>query len=250
MTPVGPVTAAPNVSIDDAHLIWVYWGTGHYYGDVDQSNTDTQYFFGVKDPVLTGGCAQTTVTNCQQNNLVDISSAVVCSVCVAPVDEVTGVLGAATFSALQNLVKSSDGWFTTLAISGERSLSRATVLGGTVLFTTFIPTTGNICNSIGNGRLYGLLYMTGSAYKESVLGTESAGANTNLSRVIVLGAGLPSQLGVHVGAQGNAANGTVGSTTGCNGRLTLYDGRNSAVDGTCAKPALTMWSRMISWRDL
>ena len=249
-TPMGPVTGAPNASIDDAHLIWVYWGTGRYYGDADQSNTDTQYFFGVKDPVVTGGCAQATVTNCQQNHLVDISSAVVCSVCVAPVDQVTGVTGATTFSALQTLVEGRDGWFTKLATSGERTLSRATVLGGTVLFTTFIPTTGNICNSIGNGKLYGLFYTTGSAYKESALGTESAGANTNLTRSMELGAGLPSQLGVHVGAQGNAANGAVGSTTGCNGRVTLYDGRNSAVDGTCVKPALAMWSRMISWRDL
>ena len=89
-TPMGPVTGAPNASIDDTNAIWVYWGTGHFYGDADQSNTDTQYFFGVKDPVLTGGCAQATIIDCQQNDLVDVSSAVVCSICVAPVDQVTG----------------------------------------------------------------------------------------------------------------------------------------------------------------
>jgi type IV pilus assembly protein PilY1 len=248
---MGPVTAAPNASIDDANAIWVYWGTGHFYGDGDQSNTDTQHFFGVKDPVVTGGCTQTNLLNCEQNDLVDVSSAVVCTICVdIGIDAVEGVAGVTDFDGLQSLVESKEGWFTTLPTLGERSLSRATVLGGSVVFTTFSPDTGNVCNSKGSGRLYGLFYLTGSAYTESMLGTETVGLNTNLSRFVDLGAGLPSQVSVHVGRNGTAENGTIGSATGCSGRVTFYDGRNSAVDGTCGKPALAFWSRLISWRDL
>lgn len=252
-TPMGPVTAAPNASIDDKNAIWVYWGTGHFYGDGDQSNTDTQHFFGVKDPVVTGDCTEVNVTTCQQTDLVDVSSAVVCSVCLdLGIDEVEGVATVTDFEGLQNLTQSpsQDGWFTTLPALGERSLSRASVLGGMVVFTTFSPDTGNVCNSKGSGRLYGLFYLTGTAYTASMLGTEAVGLNSNLSRFVELGAGLPSQVSVHVGRNGTADNGTTGSATGCSGRVTFYDGRNSAVDATCGKPALGFLSGLISWRDL
>lgn len=250
-TRVGPVTAAPAVSIDNTDAIWVYWGTGRYYTDSDQTNTDTQYLFGVKDAVVTGGCSETSVMNCQQNNLLNMSSAVVCTVCITLANQVTGVAGVTSFAALEALVENMDGWYTTLSAAGERSLSRPTILGHAVFFTTFIPTTGDICKSAGNGNLYGLFYNTGSASKNPVLGTSTAGPNTIANSFITLGAGLPSQLALQVGSQGSGSSGALGSHSGCSGRMTGYVQASTSATGTvCTNPDFSPWSRLINWRDL
>ncbi|MDA2912243.1 hypothetical protein MYX04_15095, partial [Nitrospiraceae bacterium AH_259_D15_M11_P09] len=51
-TKVGPIPSAPGVTLDDSGQYWVFFGTGRYYSTTDRTNADTQYFFGVKDPVL------------------------------------------------------------------------------------------------------------------------------------------------------------------------------------------------------
>ena len=262
-TNVGPVTTGPSVSIDQNNNYWVYWGTGRFYTNADATNTDTQYFFGVKDAVVTGGCTPTSVLtsvgNCEMNKLVNMSNAVVCTICAG--DKVTGVAGVTDFPGLQDLfgdpANNKNGWYIILPglpgpppVLGERSLSRPTILGGTVFFTTFIPS-GDVCNSAGTGRLYALFFTTGSAFKESSLGTDSTvGGNTNIKRFQDLGQGLPSQAALQISAQGTSTEGKMGTTTGCSSRVTAYVQANSATQTVCAKPALRSWSAIISWRDL
>jgi type IV pilus assembly protein PilY1 len=250
-TQVGPITAAPSAVTDDASNLWVFFGTGRYYGTADKSNTDTQYLFGVKDSVLMGGCIQSSVTSCQKNNLVNVSSAVICKVCgVSP--QVSGVTGVTTFAgagatSLMGLVQSMDGWYTTLPTAGERSLSAPTVLGGTAFFTTFVPSTTALCTQAGNGNLYALFYKTGTAYTDPIIGTSAAGAS---NRSISLGSGVPSQMVLQIGAQGSGAAGTTGGSAGCAGQVTgmVQTGSGSTVQ-ICTKPALAVWSRYLSWSD-
>lgn len=240
-TKVGPIAAAPAIGRDDSANIWLFFGTGRYLASADKSNTDTQYFFGVKDPVPTGGCTETSLTSCEKKNLLDVSAATICTICTGA--EVTGVPGVTTFEGtttetLQGKVQSMDGWFTTLPTSGERSLSTPTLLAGIVLFTTFIPT-NDVCSAAGSGNLYALFYLTGSAYPNPVIGTEKVGGNTNALRSTSLGGGLPSQVAIHIGAQGDEGGGArneacVQSSTGA----TL-----------CTKftPPFASWSRYLSW---
>jgi type IV pilus assembly protein PilY1 len=249
---VGPVTVQPTVTLDDSNKIWVYFGTGRFWAVADKTNTDTQYFFGVKDYVLTGGCTEVSVTSCEFKNLLDVSSVTVCVECSSGTNQVTGVSGVTTFSGtatttLQGLVQSMDGWFTTLPTPGERVVSSPTLIGGIVYFVSFIPST-DICSGSGTGNLYALFYQTGSAYKESVVGTTTAGGNTNVNRSISLGtAGLASQMAVHIGAQGTGANGTT-SNTGCSGRVTGFiQSSTGTLSQFCTTPALNPWSRYISW---
>jgi type IV pilus assembly protein PilY1 len=251
---VGPVTAAPTVSADDTNHIWVFFGTGRFYGTNDKTNTDTQYFFGVKDPVVTGGCTQSSQTNCQKNNLLNVSSVTVCVVCATGTDQVSGItgvttlLGTDTTTTLQGKIGSMDGWYTTLPTAGERDVSTPIIVGGTIFFPTFIPN-NDICSASGNGMLYALFYQTGSAYKESVIGTEQVGSNTNVKRSMSLGVGLASQMAVHIGAQGSGTAGS-GSGSGSAGRVTLI-GQSSTgvVTQVSASPALASWSRYVSWMD-
>jgi type IV pilus assembly protein PilY1 len=255
-TKVGPITAGATVSADDTNNIWVYFGTGRFLTQGDKGNTDAQSFFGVKDPVAnTTLCPETSTTSCQRNDILDVSNVTVCVVGVGSCgtsDQVSGLAGVTTFSgtsntSLQGMVLSKQGWFVTFPTAGERALSSPTILGGTVFFTTFIPV-DDICTVSGSGNLYALFYLTGSAYKQPAIGTRSEGAM--VAKSISLGQGMPSQMAVQVGAQGSGGAGA-SSSAGCAGRVTGYIQASTGVLGqTCGTPALSFWSRMLSWRDM
>ncbi len=211
---LGPVTASPGVAIDEANKLWVFAGSGRYFADSDEANTDQQYFVGVKDTVLNGLCTQSGRTNCHENELVDVSSAQVCILGVGNCgsvgnDQVTGVTGATDFPSLIGLVASNDGWYTTLPGTGERALARPAIFGGLVLFPTFLPgiDASDPCSvSLGTSTMYALYYRTGSGYNSDVIGTtDGSGGKKYVNRSTSLGAGLASQAVVHVGH--NSSNG-------------------------------------------
>jgi type IV pilus assembly protein PilY1 len=245
---VGPITAAATVSADTSNNIWVFFGSGRFFSQDDKGDTAPQYFFGVKDPCATSAtCTQTTTS--QQPNLLDVSDAVVCNPCDEGTTEVTNAGSNTSLGQLQDAVQNMDGWFTTLPTAGERSLSTPTILGGTVFFTTFIPTT-DICVAAGSGNLYALYYLTGTAYKESAIG-HVTGSTTDIAKSISLGTGLPSQMAVQIGSEGSGKSGEGGAGSGCAGRVTGFIQASTGVLGSvCGKPALSSWSRMLSWRDL
>jgi type IV pilus assembly protein PilY1 len=222
----------------------------------DKSSTEQQYFFGVKDKVFSGGCA--SESSCAKNlDLVDVTNAVVCSQCsgnqVTGVGSVTTLLGTDSSTTLQGLVKSKDGWFTKLTLPDsasprERALASPTLLGGIVFFPTFVPV-DDICTAVGNGYLYALFYLTGSAYKESVIGTDTTGGNTTVvKRSISLGEGQVAQLGVHIGAQGTGVGGTNGGGGCQGGTAVIGQSSTGAISGACAKTQ-SAWSRYLSWSD-
>ncbi len=253
-TEPGPIVTAPAVTVDDANKVWIFFGTGRYYSAADKINTDTQYFFGVKDSVLNNTCTggQTSVTSCLDDDLVNVSAATICTVCTG--NQVTGVTGVTTFdgggaSSLVGLIQTKDGWYTTMPNARERVLVSPTLLGGIVFFPSFIPT-NDICKATGDGRLYALFYLTGSAYKESVIGTATSGGNTNVLSSISLGTGtgLASQLAVHIGSEGSGGAGTSGSGSGCAGGVTGFlQSSTGTLSQYCGKTALSVTSRYISW---
>ncbi|MCI1278293.1 MAG: hypothetical protein LKG23_04825 [Nitrospira sp.] len=215
---MGPVTAAPSVTMDDAANVWVFAGSGRYYSKSDKTDVSTQYFVGLKDSVLNAGCNQSAGTlNCMDNDLVDVSNATVCVVGVGDcgqasgTSQVSGVSGATTFTGLIGLVQSKDGWVTKLVEPanppshpvpygiGERAISSPTVFGGVVFFPTFTPT-NDICVSSGTSRLWALFYKTGSAYQEPIIGTATSGANQIVNKFGSLGEGLAFGIVVHMGS--------------------------------------------------
>ncbi|MEO8046578.1 MAG: hypothetical protein ABI684_04770 [Nitrospirota bacterium] len=207
---LGPVATAPGIVVDDTAKVWVFAGTGRYYSAADKTDTTPQYFVGVKDSVLNVTCTQSTGTNCQDNDLLNVSSATVCVVgqgtCGQPAgtDQVTGVTGVTTFTGLVDKIQGNavlsipakDGWYTALPQSGtangERVLASPVVFGGIVYFPTFIPTS-DICASSGTSYLYALYYKTGTAYSDPILGT---GATPKVS----LGEGLAFGGVTHIGS--------------------------------------------------
>jgi type IV pilus assembly protein PilY1 len=257
---VGPVSAAPNLAMDDSGKLWVYWGTGRYFANADKTNADQQHFFGVKDLVPTAGCTQTTATDCEEKDLLNVSNAEVCvlgtatgsGTCTATT-QVSGVTGVDSFDSssgssntLVGAIQSKDGWYTTLPDARERALSMPTIIAGLVFFPTFVPQ-NDICSASGTSFLYALYYKSGTAYKESVIGTTTSGSNTNVAKRAQIGdPGLASGVAVHVGSQGSGANGSGGG--GCQGRLTAnIQSSTGSVEQICLKTAGVPWSYYVSW---
>jgi type IV pilus assembly protein PilY1 len=207
---MGPIATAPGIAIDDAAKVWIFAGSGRYYSAADKTDTTPQYFVGMKDSVINLTCTQSSGTNCQDNDLLNVTSATVCIVgqgdCgqIAGTNQVTGVTGATSFTSLIALIQSKDGWYTALpqsgAANGERVLASPVVFGGIVYFPTFIPT-NDICASSGTSYLYALYYKTGSAFQESIIGTTpGASGKVNVSGKVSLGEGLAFGGVTHIGS--------------------------------------------------
>ncbi len=252
---MGPIVSSPTSTLDDTGKVWVFFGTGRYYSTVDKTNSDTQYFFGVKDSVAGATCTQSTTTNCLDNDLVNVSSAQVCvlsvGTCGGATSQVTGVTGVTTFTgtgttSLIGLVQSKDGWYTTLPAARERVLVNPTLVGGIVFFPTFIPN-DDICSSSGTSNLYALFYLTGSAYTESIIGTTASGSNQIVNRSMSLGSGLAAQMAIQLGGQGSGSGGS-GNGSGCQGgAMGFINTSSSTIVQPCTNLANSVRSRYIAW---
>jgi type IV pilus assembly protein PilY1 len=211
---VGPSAAAPAVTIDDANMVWVFFGTGRYFGNTDKVDNNIQRLYGIKDSVVNGMCSETSTTSCWDNDLVDVTNAVICLICSGSTTQVTDPTnpGVTTFNgtgttSMVGLVQSKDGWRVTLpgpvTIAGvnyaaERSVVNPTLIAGTIFFPTFSPT-NNFCASDGNSYLYVLFYKTGTASTVPVVGTTVSGSNTNITTRLDAGVGLASAGTMHCG---------------------------------------------------
>ncbi len=255
---VGPITAAPTATVDDANMVWVFFGTGRYLGNADKVDNTQQRLYGMKDSVLSGICTETSTTSCHDNDLVDATNTVLCLVCSGGTNQVTDPTntGVTTFSgtgttSMVGLVASKDGWRVDLPVgsgtnAAERSVVNPTLIGGTIFFPTFVPT-NDFCASTGNSYLYALYYKTGSAGMTPVVGTATAGTNVNVTTKVSLGVGMASSMSVQIGSQGSGSQGTGGGGGGCSGGMT---GAIQMSTGAATKPCTSAgdyYSKYVSW---
>ena len=91
-----------------------------------------------------------------------------------------------------------DGWSKDMTHAKERNLGQATLLGGLISYSTYIPNT-NICNPEGSGYLYGVYYQTGTAWIEDVFGRTPEQWDEPIETGVFMGAGLSTTPNIHVG---------------------------------------------------
>jgi type IV pilus assembly protein PilY1 len=228
---LGPMTSSPTVTLDDVGEVWVFFGTGRFLSTADKADTSSQYLLGLKDSVLRlGGCTQTAVWSCWEDNLLDVSNVQICVTCAAGSNQVNGVAGTTTYPALISLVQSKDGWVTYLPTAGERSIVPPTIIAGAVLFPTFIPN-NDICLALGDSNLYALFYKTGGAYPDPIIGVDAAGHS---QRSTSLGQGLASSVAIQIGA---APTGVAG----------FYQTSGATIGTITPTTPLSAWSEYVSW---
>jgi len=211
------ITASPSAAKDKKGNLWIYFGTGQFFGIGDRNQSDTGAFYGIKDGCWNGSCSTT------YSNLLDVSDAVV----GVGGGTVTGVTGASNWTELLNTMSTKDGWAiyfnnmpaettdflgNTLQHQGERVTTKAAILKGLILFATYIPG-GDICTVEGTSNLYVLYYETGTAYKDYVFKKEKELATPTVSRSALLGKGLPASIGIAVTSEGKI-KGFAQSSTG------------------------------------
>src|SRR4029079_16078140 len=109
----------------------------------DKIDQHVQYLVGVKDTVMNGGCTQSSVTNCQDQKLLDVSNAQICVSCASG-NQVQGVGTVSTFARLVSQVQGMDGWFIQLTtnsgsttLGAERSIVNPSLMQGRWFFPPF-----------------------------------------------------------------------------------------------------------------
>lgn len=205
-----PVSSAPSAAVDETNRLWIYFGTGRFYNREDIAQTKRMSFFGIKEPANSTSSPWTyTWNSVNTSNLYNSTQIYLTSRCVdvftkdcIDVHKVTST-GNYTMDwedLLSDVSNSTGGWRRDFTEGWERVLGQGAILGGAVLFTTYIPDT-DICEPEGLSRLYGLYYKTGTAYYDPILGVLGDTLNT----FVGLGKGLAITPSLHVGDKGVTA---------------------------------------------
>ena len=104
----------------------------------------------------------------------------------------------ATLSGLVTHIGGTDGWYKNFLSDRERNLGQAALLGGLLTFTTYQPYQ-DPCQSEGLAFLYGVYYLTGTAWNKSIFGDEGLDEDENVLDVLALGRGLATTPNLFVG---------------------------------------------------
>jgi type IV pilus assembly protein PilY1 len=229
------VTAGVNGSLDENQELWVYFGTGRYYGLSDRvDNSSENRFFGIKDPCYRGNCTD----EISYNQLYDSSE-----VMIYRGGEVKGA-AAAGWDGFVKEVQKKEGWYLTFSSEGERVLEKPGLLGGILSFTTYVPG-DTVCTAGGISNLYTLYYQTGTAWKKPItfLTRENSHGNSEeeqseeslgpIKKKTPLKQGVSSSPAIHIGKT-----------------VTIFTNDSEGmISPMTVKPAFKMRSGMESWRE-
>lgn len=237
------ITSSPSASMDSRGKLWVFFGTGQFYGSGDKNQTDTGGFYAMRDECWRGNCTTS------YSDLLDASVSAVDT--DGNVSGVSGNCSSAATSTWPSLLSGSygcDGWsiffdrvgesidFTGESLShpGERVTSSPLVFGGLVTWTTYIPGI-DTCAFEGESNLYAVFYKTGTAFTKYVFKEQKEQANpsSTVARVKNLGKGMPSSVSAQITASGTI-KGFAQQSTG-------------AIAELEADPAVKINSRLTGW---
>ena len=142
-------------------------------------------------------------------------------------------------------------------------MTKPVTFGGMTLFTTFAPNP-DICTYGGYGYLYALYYETGTAYKESIIGTDSNITNGDgkekVKSKISLGPIIPSSVGLHIGTHeilNGVGGGIGGMDVSCGGvanaseaKVTAFiQGGSGEITQQEVGMAINTNSRVVTWKE-
>ena len=266
-TTATPITVSPVATKDELDNLWIYFGTGRFYDTTDKTTLTAHTFLGIRDSYwedsqwkpcwngsawlddsnhycTTGGITSTTPLF-NSSNVSEVKE----SNTGTTVTSSSSTCGSGSWDDFVNCISTKEairGWYnnfsagdTATGVGAERVIAKPTVIGGNLLFTTFIPKT-DLCSYGGTSNLYSLYYKTGTAYKESTLETPTEAdlaAGYAVAKSISLGYGMASSPAVHIGQQeGGTATVFVQDSTG----------RINSINYQLQLPK----SGVISWKEL
>lgn len=179
-----PITGEGSVSTDDYNHLWLYYGSGRFFSDVDEADMTYHRYIGMRVDSLWKPATVADLYN-------------VTNVWIDTLQEVHGAAGITAFGDLIDSVNVAFGWWREFDEEGERVIATSLVFGGAVLFSAFVPT-GDICSYGGEGNLWALFYRTGTAYIKPFLEVDSL--ELRHPEKVGLGPGMPSEPSLYVSA--------------------------------------------------
>jgi len=251
------VTGSLALSVDELENAWIFGGTGRYLNDDDKNSTDTEYFFGIKDPFFNEDMYESSTPvyyhsysntkTLAHSDLLDVDDIEVTDkgLVFENGSTYTGGSGGGEWDDLITASNGKDGWIREIT-GGERIIVKPTLLGGIVFVPSFVPNS-DTCGYGGNSNLYGVYYETGTAYYSAVFsgqGTSDQGTEiialggedrTKIVDKISIGEGKASSLGVHAGAE-EGARGFIQQSTG-------------SIVSESLSPAFNIKSGLKSWQE-
>ncbi|RJQ71933.1 MAG: hypothetical protein C4519_19080 [Desulfobacteraceae bacterium] len=224
LNPGRPITAAASVGWDGQNY-WIFFGTGRFFDKRDKSDSSSnaqEYYFGVKEPVDCGpppsftwsttlgvsDLVRTDQIQIQQSLLPDTANLVCTEDCPpSEVDTLSLLIDHIAGKGCEHPASpGTAGWYQQLPDAGERNLGQATLLGGLLTFTTYVPY-DDVCQPDGLSYLNAVYYQTGTAWHKAVfndaVGTTDEEPPTVVSR-LEIGHGLASTPNLHVGREDGA----------------------------------------------
>ncbi len=210
-----PVSTAPSVTVDEKGSLWIHFGTGRLFNHDDTTQTVPMSFYGIREPETDGIRNWDEVFFQELFNSDRIS--VTQGTCGEGVfsDDCIGILqtdissnSTRDWTWLTSALDQAPGWKHSFSAAGERVLGQAAVLGGSVVFTSYLPSQ-EICTAQGTSRLWSLFYKTGTSYFWPSLDRPGG----NLPTFIELGPGRAANPILHVG-ESPGTTAIIQSTTG------------------------------------
>jgi type IV pilus assembly protein PilY1 len=218
------------VALDPSGNRWIYFGTGRFFTRDDASDADPQSYYGIKEH--NPGLDNTDNDLDGQIDEPDESAwtwAEVSRTDPTPGLGLRNVSGywvfegsgrltdlsgnptadPSTWEGLKIEIKDEyQGWYRDLALSLERNLGQAVLLGDLLTYTTYEPSS-DICTFGGESYLHAYHYLTGTPYIKPGIGYESdtvdfgggEGVQKRIKGTAALGSGLSLTPNVHVGRQ-------------------------------------------------
>ena len=232
-----PITSAPTIAVDTVGNRWAFFGTGRFFvrDDAKTANFTQQTYYGVREPFTGSDPTAPTSTSTwtwgavSPSDLLDVSGIHVFTDKTV-VDDKLGS-GINSWDSLTTDANSKQGWKLNFSRSGERNIGQATLLGSTLTFTTYVPST-DICSFEGQSYLYALYYTTGTSYFKNILTNQLVGSKLSISN-ISLGLGLAATPNLHVGGEAGSEVFVQDST----GEIKTINQQNA----TPAKSGLESW---------
>ena len=202
----GPVSAAPAVAVDEKDRLWIYFGTGRFFNRDDISQTSPMGFYGIKEPETNGVKNWETIPaqNLFDSNKIAVTGGT-CGEgeysqdCAGIIFNDKDTNSARDWAWLTSSLDLAPGWKHNFIDARERALGPAAVMGGSVVFTSYIPAE-EACSAEGASRLWALYYKTGTPYFWPTL----QNPNGKIPAAIEIGQGLITNPTLHIGEKPTA----------------------------------------------
>lgn len=153
---------------------------------------------------------------------------------------VAGSTATMTFTEIVDEARTWEGWYRSLVDPGERLVQKPAIIGGVALYPSYVPDDDD-CAFGGKSYFYGLYYETGTPYTRDIFDItvtveDLAVAMFARSRIL-LGQGMATTPGVHVGNQDN------------NEVTTLIGRGDGSVDNVTIEPPFKVRSGLQYWQQ-